>query len=134
MDDVLRRLGLIESAVAQLRGEVRYLATKADLEALRADSSALETRLVKAIADGDAKLAATIAEGNAKLAGAIADGDAKLAGAIADGDAKLAATIAALDTRLSSAMASLEGRIIKWLVGTMLASVGAAAAVAKLLV
>jgi hypothetical protein len=101
MDEVLRRLGLVESALGELRGEIRHLATKADLEAVRADSSGLETRLVKAMAEGDAKLAATIA---------------------------------AMDTRLSAAMASLEGRIIKWLVGTMIASVGTAAAVAKLLV
>jgi hypothetical protein len=105
MDEVLRRLGLVESAVAELRGGVQHLATKADLAAesgaIRADLNALETRLVRAIAVGDAKLAAAIA---------------------------------AMDTRLSSAMASLEGRIIKWLVGTVLASVGAAATVAKLLV
>jgi hypothetical protein len=78
MDEVLRRLGLVESAVAEFRGEIRHLATKADLGLLRAD---LEEKL----------------------------------------------------GRLTAQIASMEGRIIKWLVATLLSSVGAAAAVAKLL-
>jgi hypothetical protein len=80
MDDVLRRLASVESAVADLRGDVRHLATKAEL-------SAMETRLVKAMGE--------------------------------------------MDTRLSTHIASLEGRILRWLVATVLASVGAAATVAK---
>jgi hypothetical protein len=79
MDDLLRRLGLVESAVSELRGEVRHLATKADLQK---EVGVLRTELGPLRAD----------------------------------------------------IASLDGRIIKWLVGTMLTSIGAAAAVAKLLI
>jgi hypothetical protein len=90
MDDVLRRLGLVESAVSELRGEVRHLATKADLQkevgVLRAEFGALRAELKEEVG------------------------------------------------RLSAQIASLDGRIIKWLVGTMLTSIGAAAAVAKLLI
>jgi hypothetical protein len=71
MDDVLRRLGLVESAVAELRGAVQHLATKADV-------NALETRLVKAIADGDAKLAATIAALDTRLSASIASLEGRL--------------------------------------------------------
>lgn len=72
MDEVSRRLGLVESAVAELRGDVRHLATKADLKA----------------------------------------------------------EVGVLSTQI----ASLEGRIIKWLGATLIASIGAAAGVVKLLI
>jgi hypothetical protein len=58
MDDVLKRLGAVESSVSELRVQVSgvaatipYLATSADLKAgigsLRAEISAMETRIIK---------------------------------------------------------------------------------------
>jgi hypothetical protein len=94
MDDVLRRLGLVESAVAELRGDVRHLATKADLKE--------EVGLLRAEFREQVGL---LRENLKEEVG-----------------------------RLATQIASLEGRIIRWLGGTMVASIGAAAAVAKLLI
>jgi hypothetical protein len=69
---------LVESALGVLRGEIRHVATKADLEALRADSRALETRLVQAIAEGDARLAAAIAALDTRLSSGMASLEGRL--------------------------------------------------------
>jgi hypothetical protein len=54
MDDVLRRLGVVESLVAETREDVSaikatlpHLATKAEINALRSDMSAMETRMIR---------------------------------------------------------------------------------------
>jgi hypothetical protein len=54
MDDVLRRLGVVEGLVAQTREDVSamkatlpHLATKADVKELKADISAMEARSIR---------------------------------------------------------------------------------------
>jgi hypothetical protein len=54
MDDVLRRLGVVESLVAETREDVSaikatlpHLATKAEVKDLKADISSLETRIIR---------------------------------------------------------------------------------------
>jgi hypothetical protein len=37
MDDLSKRLSAVEAGIAEMRGEMRHLATKADLQALRGD-------------------------------------------------------------------------------------------------
>jgi len=54
MDDVLRRLGVVETLVAQTREDVSaikatlpHLATKADVEEVKSDLSATETKIIR---------------------------------------------------------------------------------------
>src|SRR5262245_7248163 len=54
MDDILRRLGVVESLVGELRTDVSaikavmpHLSAKADVCALKADLNALETKLIR---------------------------------------------------------------------------------------
>jgi hypothetical protein len=95
MDDVLRRLGVVESLVSQTREDVSaikaafaHLATKADLNDLKADVSAIKATLPHL---------ATQTEING----------------------------------VRSDLHALEAKLIRWLVGTLIAAVSAAFAVAK---
>ena len=95
MDDVLRRLGVVESLVAQTREDVSaikagftHLATKADLNDLKADISAIKATLPHL---------ATSAEING----------------------------------VRSDLHALETKLIRRLVGTMIAAVSAAFTIAK---
>jgi hypothetical protein len=54
MDDILKRLGLVESSVTDIRAQVSaitavtpHLATKADVSSLRADMNSMETSIIK---------------------------------------------------------------------------------------
>jgi hypothetical protein len=47
MDEILKRLGLLEVSVAEIRGTMPHLATKADLNLLRAEMNSMEARLIK---------------------------------------------------------------------------------------
>jgi hypothetical protein len=85
MDDSDKRLAAVEAGVEAIQAQLPYLATRADVCTLRADTNAMETRLVAAI-------------------GAV---DARLAG--------------------------METRVIKWMIATLISSVGAAVAVEKFL-
>lgn len=72
MDDVLRRLGVVESLLSETREDVSaikatlpHLATKADIHAVRSDMSALEARIIRWIVGttlAAASLAFTIAK------------------------------------------------------------------------
>lgn len=88
MDDVLRRLGVVESLLAETRevvsaikGALPHLATKADVNDLKADVSAIKATLPHLASKAD--------------------------------------------------LSALETRVIRWLVGTMIASVSAAFTIAK---
>jgi hypothetical protein len=59
MDEILKRLGLLEVSMAEMRGTMPHLATKADL-------SAMETRLIKWLV-GATLSSATLAYSVAKL-------------------------------------------------------------------
>jgi hypothetical protein len=65
MDDGLRRVGLVECELAELRGVARHLAAKADLAAesgaIRRELYALESRLLEAITALDIRLSAATA-------------------------------------------------------------------------
>jgi len=95
MDDVLRRLGIVESLVAETREDVSaikaafaHLATKADVNELRADVSAIKATLPHL---------ATKAEVN----------------------------------ELKSDISAMETKIIRWVVGTMIAVASVAFTIAK---
>ncbi|MEJ1961550.1 MAG: hypothetical protein WDO56_08410 [Gammaproteobacteria bacterium] len=71
MDDILKRLSVVESLVADTRADVSaikavvpHLATKADLSGLKSDLSALETRIIRWLVGtmiGSVSLAFTVA-------------------------------------------------------------------------
>ena len=64
MDDFSKRLGEVEKAVVgigtKLETALPNLATKADLNALRADMNAMETRMVTAMAAIETRSVATV--------------------------------------------------------------------------
>jgi hypothetical protein len=45
MDDVSKRLSAVETGVAEIRGQLPHLASSGELNALRADVNAMETRM-----------------------------------------------------------------------------------------
>ena len=49
MDDFSKRLGAVEVSVAEIRAQLPHLATKADVQAVRSDMNAMETRLATKI-------------------------------------------------------------------------------------
>jgi hypothetical protein len=107
VDDSEKRLATVEAGVAAIQAQLPYLATRADVCTLRADTNAMETRLVAAMGSMEARLVGALGALDARLVGAIGAVDARLAG--------------------------MEGRVIKWMIATLISSVAAAVAVAKLI-
>ena len=73
MDDVLRRLGVVESLLSETRVDVSaikatlpHLATKAEINVVRADISEMETRIIRWIV-GTTLAAASLAFAIAKF-------------------------------------------------------------------
>jgi hypothetical protein len=72
VDDILKRLGIVESLVGEMRVDVGaikatlpHLATKADINGVKSDINALETRIVRWIVGtmiGSVSVAFTIAK------------------------------------------------------------------------
>jgi hypothetical protein len=74
VDDFSKRLSIVEAGVAEIRGHLQHLATKAEMQAvrvemqsLRSDMHAMETRMVTAMSTIDGRLKAEIGELKAEL-------------------------------------------------------------------
>lgn len=119
MDDFLRRLGVVESLVAQTREDVSaikgaftHLATKADLNDLKGDVSAIKAALPHLATKADLdELKADVRE--------------------------IKATLPHLATKaeingVRSDLSTLETRIIRWFIGTTIAAVSVAFTIAKI--
>ena len=133
MDDFSERLGKVEVGVAEIRARLPYLATSAELNGLRADMHAMETRLVGAMGSVHTELVDAIGSTRADLVGAIGSTRAELVSAIGSARAELVSAIGSTRAELIGAIGSARTELIKWLVGTLLSSVAAAAAVARFL-
>ncbi len=105
MDDILQRLGIVESLFGDMRTDVSALKAVSPHLATKADLSKVEHTLETQI-------------------GAV-QGD------IARVEGSLKTQIAQVEGSLRAEMHSLETRIIKWMVATMIASVGLAFTIAK---
>lgn len=119
VDDILRRLGNVETDVSELKADVRaisaqmpHLATKEDLTPLKVDIEAIKTSI------SDLK-------GELKVENAETKGE--LRAEIASLRTELKAEIAGVRT----AVVSLETKIIKWIVATVLTATGVAFSIAR---
>ncbi len=108
VDDILKRLGLVETSVAEIRAVLPHLATKADLNALRAElkdeisSARAETQSVRTEVQGvRTEVAAVRGEMRSEV------------------------------NLLRADMNSMETRMIRWMIGTVIATTALAFSMAK---
>ena len=94
-----------EERLSHLEGAYEHLATKADLQAL-------ETRMIKQIADSETRMTKQITDSETRMTKQIAD----------------------LNTDSAKRTAESETRIVKWVVGVMIGGIVAGAAFATVIV
>jgi hypothetical protein len=123
VEDILKRLGNVESHVSELRSQVSaigaiipHLATKADVSDVRA-----------AVGQVGADLAASVGQVKADLAASVGQVKGDLAASVGQVKGDLAASVG----QLKADVAAVETAIIKWIVATVLASAALAFAIAK---
>lgn len=132
MEDIMKRLGTVESALSEIKVQVAgiasmiasvmpHLATKSDISELRAE------------------LKADIGELRAELKADIGGLRAELKGEIGGLRAELKSDIGGLRAELNSDIGGLraevhgrEASLLRWLIGTLIASVALACTIAKL--
>ena len=145
VEDILRRLGNVETDVSEVRSQVSailavipHLATKADVADVRAAVGQVHADVMTAIGKVNADLSAAIGKVNADLSAAIGKVNADLSAAIgkvsADSTAavgKVSADLAAAVGQFKADVAAVETRIIKWIVATVLTSAALAFTIAK---
>ena len=122
VEDILRRLGNVETQVGAISAVMPHLATKADLEAMKADIAVIPYLATKA----------DLAELRAELA--IIPHLATKAD-VAAVHLAMKADVAEVKTdvvAVKADVAAVETRIIKWIIATMLASIGTTLASATL--
>ena len=102
------------------------LATKAEL----AD---VEANLAARIAQVEASLEARIAQVEASLEARIAQVEANLRSEIAQVEASLEARIAQVEANLRSEIAQVEARLLRWMVGALIAQAGLIVGLLRLL-
>ncbi|HEY6926562.1 MAG TPA: hypothetical protein VI653_23965 [Steroidobacteraceae bacterium] len=133
MDDILKRLGAVESSVSELKVQVSgiaatipYLATKDDLREVRGEVAAIAARIPHlATNDGLAEVRAVIP--HLATRADVKDGIGCLR-------AEIGSVRAEMRTEISSVraeMGAMETRIIKWMITTVLTAVGLAFTIAK---
>ena len=112
MEDILRRLGNVETDVSEVRSQVSailavipHLATKADVADLRTEAGKFHADAMAAMGKVNADLTAAIGKVSADLGTEVG--------------------------QFKADVAAVETRIIKWIVATVLASAGLAFTIAK---
>jgi hypothetical protein len=123
VEDILRRLGNVETDVSEVRSQVSailavipHLATKADVADVRAAVGQVHADVMAAIGKVNADLSAAIGKVSADSTAAVG---------------KVSADLAAAIGQFKADVAAVETRIIKWIVATVLASAGLAFTIAK---
>ena len=120
VDDLSKRLSAVEVGVAEIRAQLPHLATKADLNELRADMNA-------AIGGMDARLTGAMGSMDTRLTAAIGSMDARLTAATGSTETRLVAALGTLEAR----MVSREIRMILWVIGTQISFAVSLFAIAK---
>jgi uncharacterized protein YoxC len=121
MDDVLKRLGAVESTVSEIKSQVDgitaklpQLATKEDVGAVRVEVSDVRGEVGKIVAI--TTYLATKADLSAAVGGLKAD---------------LSEQIGSLRAELTEKLGSLENRLVKWTIGIIIAVSGLAFTIGK---
>jgi hypothetical protein len=130
VEDILKRLGNVESDVSELKSEVRgilaiapHLATKADVTDVR--TAVADLRGEMNALRGDMK--SGLSEVRAELAAGLGSVRAEMAAGLGSVRAEMAAGFGAI----KGEMAARETAFLKWIIATVLTSVGLAFTVAK---
>ena len=145
MDDISKRLGVVETSVAEIRVKLDtvlpHLATKADVQAvrvevgsLRADMNAMETRLVGGAGALETKLTSAAGTLETKFTNAMGSLETRMVGAMGALENRMVTAMGALETRMAAMetrMVAREKRSLMWMVGTAISLVGAMFAIAK---
>lgn len=135
MDEVLKRLGAVETAVSETKVQISaiaatlpHLATKDDVRAVSVDVAEVRTE-VRAIAAVIPHLA-TKADLKEEIGGA--RGETVAIGASLSAEiGGLKGEIAALGEKLSAKIAASQTRMIQWTIGIIIAVAGLAFTIAK---
>ena len=134
MEDVLRRLGNVETDVSELKVQVGaiqavvpHLATKADVQDVRTDVAELRGEM----SAGFGTLRAEMSAGLGSLRTEMSAGLGSLRAEMLAGMGSLRADMTAGFGALRAEMSARDTRMIKWLIATALAAVGLALTVAK---
>jgi len=128
MDDVLKRLGAVETSVAEIKVQVGaiaavipHLATKSDVDGLRTEVRAIAAVIPHLATKAEiGELRAEMCDGFGELRAEMHDGFGELRAEMRDGFGALKADNNALKTRM-----------IKWAVATAIATAGLAFSIAK---
>jgi hypothetical protein len=134
VEDILKRLGNVESHVSELRSQVSaigaiipHLATKADVSDVRAAVGQVGADLAASVGQVKADLAASVGQVKGDLAASVGQVKGDLAASVGQVKGDLAASVG----QLKADVAAVETAIIKWIVATVLASAALAFAIAK---
>jgi hypothetical protein len=154
-DDILKRLGVVESSVSEIRTQVGgitatlpHLATKADLSreigGVRAEINSLRVELVAEIGSVRSELGAEIGSVRSELGAQIGSARSELGAEIGSARSELGAEIGSLRTHMASEFGSvraeigslkvdltekiglLENRLVRWIIGIIIAAAGLA--------
>jgi hypothetical protein len=134
VEDILKRLGNVETGVSELRSEVSavlaiipHLATKADVADVRAAVVEARADVLEQVGQVRADLPAQVGQVRTDLTAQIGHLRADLAAQIGELRADLSAGLGQAQANLAAA----ETAIIKWIIATVLASAALAFTIAK---
>jgi hypothetical protein len=141
VEDILKRLGNVESDVSELKSEVRgvlaivpHLATKADVmdvrtavADLRGEMNELRGEMKSGLSEVRAEMAAGLGSVRAEMAAGLGSVTAEMAAGLGSVRSEMAAGFGAIKAE----MAARETAFLKWIIATVLTSVGMAFTVAK---
>ena len=143
-DDILKRLGVVESSVSEIRTQVGgitatlpHLATKADLSreigGVRAEINSLRVELVAEIGSVRSELGAEIGSVRSELGAQIGSARSELGAEIGSLRTHMAsefgsvrAEIGSLKVDLTEKIGLLENRLVRWIIGIIIAAAGLA--------
>ena len=137
VDDISKRLGVVETSVAEIRVKLDtvlpHLATKADIQSVRveissvraeigtvrvevgsvrADMNAMETRLVGGAGALETKLTSAAGTLETKLTSAMGALETKFTNAMGSLETRMVGAMGALENRMVTAMGALETRMV----------------------
>lgn len=141
MEDILKRLGNVETDVSELKTQVGailatipHLATKADVLEVKKDVANLRAEMAAEAGSLRSEMAATAGALRAEMAataGALRSEMGALRAEMAAQWGSLKAEMAAQYGSLRTEMAARETAFIKWMIGTVLTTAGLAFTIAK---
>jgi hypothetical protein len=128
VDDFSKRLTAVEAGIAEIRGEMRHVATKADLKAeIGSLRSAIDEKIGSLRSAIDEKIGSLRSDIDEKI-GSLRSGIDERIGSLRSGiDDKIGSLRSDMELR----MHAMEVRMITWIVGTMLSTSATAFAMAR---